>query len=136
MIQFSNIYFLKEMAMQRINLLCPTIRRQSRKIGRNEPCPCGATKTRFVPAGLDLSCIKRAYVSEAVPEGSDTAEVTVETPVKYKHCHGNITKQRKATKVHNFLRKHFAAMLNRPSKVSKLKLLAEKVKSLFSKNRS
>jgi hypothetical protein len=68
---------------------------------------------------------------EGLEDQMETSQVQV--PVKYKHCHGDVVKQRKATKVHNYLRRHFAAMLNRPSKVSKLKLLAEKIKSLFKK---
>jgi hypothetical protein len=70
-------------------------------------------------------------VSEAVPDGSDTAEITVETPMKYKHCCGDIDNQRKAMKVRRFMQQHFGAILGTPRRQGKLSMIANKIKSLF-----
>jgi hypothetical protein len=66
-------------------------------------------------------------------DGASVAVIMTQVPIKYKHCHGDTTKQGKATKVHNYLRQHFTDILNKPRKVSKMKALATKFKSLFSK---
>ncbi len=108
--------------MKRINLLCPTIYRQSRKVGRNEPCPCGATKFVEVP-------ILEKYFEGC--DGEQMKEMQVQVPVKFKHCHGDSENIRKAAKIQNFFRRHFTDILNRPRKASKLHAMAEKVKSLF-----
>lgn len=112
--------------MHRINLLCPTIRRKNRKIGRNEPCPCGRTKE--VP---DTEAMKEVFCVAA--DGDTVNMVTKQVPVKYKHCHGDTDNQRKATKIQNYLKRHFVEMLNRPRTVGKLRAVADKIKSLFSK---
>ena len=111
--------------MQRINLLCPTIRRSSRKIGRNEPCPCGRTKEVMLKQD-DLE-----YKME--PLLDDGREVAVQVPIKFKHCHGDTDNMKKAAKIQNYLRQHFTDILNKPRKASKLKALATKFKSLFNK---
>ena len=109
----------------RINLLCPTVRRSSRKIGRNEPCPCGRTKTRIVANPLH-------YI-----EGEfDGEPIELEVPVKFKHCHGDRDNMKKAAKIQNYLRQHFTDILNKPRPVSKLKALATKFKPWFLKKKN
>lgn len=115
--------------MQRINLLSPTIRRSSRKIGRNEPCPCGRMRET---AAIDPEHLSSAVFSQEPDKDGKMFTVT-KVPVKYKHCHGDIDNQRKATKIQNYLKRHFVEMLNRPRTVGKLRLVADKIKSLFSK---
>ncbi len=108
--------------MQIINLLCPTYRRSSRKIGRNEPCPCGRKKWVTVP-------VKEEYFTadgKQIPVMDE-----VEVAIKFKHCHGDRGNMEKANKIQNYLRQHFTSILNKPRKTSKLSALATKFKSLF-----
>ena len=108
--------------MHRINLLCPTIRRKSRKVGRNEPCPCGRTKFVEVP-------VKDEYFTQ---DGKQIPVMDeVEVAIKFKHCHGDRDNMVKANKIQNYLRQHFTSILNKPRKVSKFQVLATKVKSIF-----
>lgn len=65
--------------MQRVNPLCPTIRNKSRKIGRNEDCPCGRTKIRVIDNPL--------YYIEGEFDGEP---IEIRVPMKYKHCCGDI----------------------------------------------
>jgi hypothetical protein len=108
--------------MQRINLLCPTIRRQSRKIGRNEPCPCGRTKERVesIPAEEWTYCGDQPIKTRVVI-----------VPMKYKHCCGDVFNQRKAAKVRRLIQQHFGTILGTPRKQGKLSMIANKIKSLF-----
>jgi hypothetical protein len=128
-ILYSNGYFQKGKMMKRINLLCPTILRQSRKIGRNEPCPCGRTKEV-----ADTAAMKDVF--SVADDGATVAMKVKQVPIKFKHCHGDTDNMKKANKIQNYLRKHFVDILNKPRKVSKLQTLATKFKSLFNKNRS
>jgi hypothetical protein len=64
--------------------------------------------------------------------GGDTVKTDlIQVPVKFKHCHGDISNIRRAAKIQSFLKRHFVDILNRPRKASKLHAMAEKVKSLF-----
>ncbi len=71
-------------------------RKKSRKIGRNEPCPCGRTK-------------------------QDGYEML---PVKWKHCCGDPDNQRmmRAVQQHisSFIRQMFVSKKKKKSKLSKL----------------
>ena len=109
--------------MQRVNPLCPTIRRKRRKIGRNEPCPCGRTKQRRVVES------DKAHVYKYVDLGVD-AGILVDFPVKYKHCCGNIINQRPVTRakrsVADATRKALGFKKDRRSLLQKLAALFKK----------
>ena len=80
--------------MQRVNPLCPTIRNKHRKIGRNEPCPCGRMHET---KAFDEDHTKRAVFTHE-PISNDPGEqcftVIAHMPNKYKHCCGNVVNQR------------------------------------------
>jgi hypothetical protein len=109
--------------MKRINLLCPTIRRQHRKIGRNEACPCGKTKEVMSQSMQDAMFIAK--------DGESVAADMIQVPVKFKNCCGDPDNMRKVAKIKNFLRQHFVDILNKPRETSKLQAVAKKIKSLF-----
>jgi hypothetical protein len=103
--------------MQRINLLCPTIRRKSRKIGRNEDCPCGRTKTRRVLVDVVTDVYK--YVSLDANVGA-----LVSIPMKFKHCCGSTSNMKLVTKakrnIANVIRKALGHKKNRRSLLQRL----------------
>lgn len=99
------------------------IRRSSRKIGRNEPCPCGRTKEAVV-----------ADAGELFLDGHGTVKKTVgpQVRVKYKHCHGNAEFQKKQRLVKNKLSQYFYDLTHVKPKKPTLAVLAGKLKEIFS----
>ncbi len=94
------------------------IRRRSRKIGRNEPCPCGRTK--------------QVIVAEAPTDwkesGDGLGEVVTETctvPIKYKHCCGKIENQRMMAAVRRHISRTIAEVMHGPKQTSKLRKIVD-----------
>lgn len=73
----------------------PTIRRRSRKVGRNEPCPCGRVRE------------------------IDTGAVYV--PIKYKRCCGKIENQRMMAAVRRHIGRTIYNAMHGPKETSKLR---------------
>lgn len=75
----------------------PTIHRRSRKVARNEPCPCGRTK-------LTQLEFNQQFV-----------------PVKYKHCCGKIENQRMMAAVRRHIGRTIYNAMHGPKETSKLR---------------
>lgn len=90
----------------------PTIHRRSRKIGRNEPCPCGRTKWKEVP-----------IPAEYLTEGDDDEMKTMQTqvPIKYKRCCGKIENQRMMAAVRRHIGRTIYNAMHGPKETSKLR---------------
>jgi len=117
--------------MHKINLLCPTIYRQHRKIGRNEPCPCG--RTREV-TGVEPDQIKHAtftLVPRHMADGTVKSTTVMSVPVKFKHCCGDIDNQTKARRVQAAIKAHFESLIRPAKECSKLRALAGNIKKVF-----
>lgn len=78
----------------------PTIHRRSRKIGRNEPCPCGRTK-------------------EVVKLHAD--HIPFAPAMKYKHCCGKIENQRMMAAVRRHIGRTIYNAMHGPKETSKLR---------------
>lgn len=112
------------MKRKRIRLFKLTpIRRSSRKIGRNEPCPCGRTKDVYQPAS-DGSFTLGGH-------GEITTEC-VKVRMKYKHCHGNEMYQKKAKLVKDKMQQYFYDLTHSKPKKAKLAVIVDKLKEAFS----
>ncbi|MBW8002591.1 MAG: hypothetical protein FVQ80_11315 [Planctomycetes bacterium] len=90
------------------------IRRQSRKIGRNEPCPCGRTK--MITRRLDK--YQGRFISPF--DYDDTTEM-VRVPIKYKHCCGKIENQRMMAAVRRHISQAIYNAVHGPKQTSKLR---------------
>ena len=99
------------------------IRRRSRKIGRNEPCPCGRTK----------EVLERAdqQVPIAVEDGHVINAVEFTVPLEYKHCCGKIENQRMMAAVRRHISQTIYNAMHGPKKASKLR----KIINLFKKDK-
>lgn len=99
------------------------IRRTSRKVGRNEPCPCGKTKDVLVPND----------------DGSFTLDgnagvvdvINTKVRVKYKHCHGNEQYQTKMRLVKDKMNQFFYDLTHNKPKKAKLAVVVDKLKEAF-----
>ena len=125
------------MKRKRIKLfkLQPIVR-QSRKIGRNEPCPCGKTKEVPLAAGEETVLDGRGGLTSPMTFGKGSErekEVTLtrKVRVKYKHCHGNEQNQAKRKLIADKINQYFYDMTHRKSKKAKLAVIVDKLKEAF-----
>ncbi len=94
------------------------IRRRSRKIGRNEACPCGRTK--MVMRRLEKyqsKFIAPSFLTEIAEE--------VQVPMKYKHCCGKIENQRMMAAVRRHIGKTIYNVIHTPKGGSKLRKIID-----------
>ncbi len=101
-----------------------SIRRQNRKIGRNESCPCGRTKE------VDIVANK---AQEMILNGSGDPIETFKgsVRVKYKHCHGNEVNQRKMKFVKDKINQYFYDLTHNKPKKAKLAVIVDCLKKAF-----
>ncbi len=95
----------------------PTIHRRHRKIGRNEPCPCGRTKE------VEVKLFEVQAKTYGMILGKDEPVDTMMTkvPLKYKHCCGNIDNQRMMAAVRRHISRTIYDVMHGPKKVSNLR---------------
>ena len=97
--------------MQRVNPLCPTIRNKNRKIGRNEPCPCGRM---YETKAFDEDHTKNAtFTHEPASKDPDNKcfHVVAHLPMKYKHCCGDMEHKKVVTKAKRNIANAIRSML-------------------------
>lgn len=97
--------------------------RKHRKIGRNEPCPCGRTKE---------TVRDEAIIADGVTVGFHKNK-TVQVPVKYKHCCGHIDNQRRAVMIRRYMDGFLARLFNQGQGKKKSKL--RKIINLFGRDK-
>jgi hypothetical protein len=108
-------------------------RRKSRKIGRNEPCPCG--RIRETDA-IDEDHLKHAEFSRvqsnAASNIDDTTFKTVaRVPMKYKNCCGDPDNQRSMRAVQY----HISSFINRLVAKRKKKSFISKLAGFFKRDK-
>lgn len=111
------------MSRKKLFKLTP-IHRSNRKIGRNEPCPCGRTKDVFEPS------------SDGSFTLSGHGEIATEcrkVRVKYKHCHGNELVQAKMKFVKDKMNQYLYDLTHSKPKKAKLAVIVDKLKKVFNK---
>ncbi len=97
--------------------------RSKRKIGRNEPCPCGRYKMVE-----DSKGDPREFVNVGVPGEIDVS--LIQRRLKYKNCCGHIDNQRNTLMAKRHILAFVRDLCNRPAKKEGL---ISKFKNLFSR---
>jgi hypothetical protein len=124
MILHCGFIYLREAAMSRKKLFkLHPIKRSSRKVGRNEPCPCGKTKDVLVPDSDGSLTLNGG--------GEVINVINTKVRVKYKHCHGNEQFQNKSRLIKQAMEKFFYNMTHNKPKKAKLAVIVDKLKEAF-----